>query len=80
MALNYIHSYGLNTETVTRRCYITFFLKISQNSEENTCARVFYNGHAGLQPAVLKRDSGASIIPWILRNFQERLICGTFAI
>ena len=29
------------------------FLKISQNSQENTCGRVFFNKFEGLRPATL---------------------------
>ena len=36
-----------------------FFFKISQNSQENTCARVSFNKVAGLRLAtLLKRDTG----------------------
>ena len=47
------------------------FWKISQNSQENTCARVsFFNKVAGLKPAtLLKRDSGTGVFLSILRNF-----------
>ena len=31
------------------------FLETSQNSQENTCARVFFNKVAGLRPATLRR-------------------------
>ena len=41
------------------------FLEISQNSQENTCARVsflIFNKVAGLRPATfLKRDSGTNV-------------------
>ena len=38
------------------------FLKISQNSLENTYARVFSNKVASLRPAtLLKRDSGTGV-------------------
>ena len=38
------------------------FLKISQNSQENTCARVSFYIVAGLTPAtLLKRDSGTGV-------------------
>ena len=41
-------------EAVVRRCSVKkVFLKISQNSQENTCARVFFNKGAGLRPATL---------------------------
>ena len=42
------------------------FLKISQNSQENTCASLPFN-------EVLKRDYDTGVFLWILRNF-----CATF--
>ena len=55
------------------------FLNISQNSQENTCARVslLIKLHAlGLQ-LYYKRDSGTGVLLWILRNFWEQLFCRT---
>ena len=46
------------TEAVAQRCIKKVFLEISQNSQENTCAR-----------GVLKRDSGTGVSLRILRNF-----------
>ena len=43
------------------------FLEISQNWQENTCARVSYL--IKLQAAPAKRDSGTGVYLWILRNF-----------
>ena len=40
------------------------FLEISQNSQENTCARVFFNKVTG---------QGTGVFLWILGNFQEHL-------
>ena len=38
-------------EAVVQRCSVKkVFLEISQNSQENTCARVFFNKVAGLRP------------------------------
>ena len=45
------------------------FLKISQNSQENTCAGVSFL--IKLQARSEKRDSGTGVFLWILRNFQE---------
>ena len=46
--------YIVATEAVVRRCSVNeVFLEISQNSQENTCARVFFNKVAGLTPATL---------------------------
>ena len=41
------------------------FSDISQNSQENTCARV------SLPATLLKKDSGTGIFQWILRNSKE---------
>ena len=40
------------------------FLEISQNSQENTCARVFFNKVAGLIPVLFKEQlwTTASIV------------------
>ena len=39
------------SEAVVRRCSVkNVVLKILQNSQENTCARVFFNKVAGLRP------------------------------
>ena len=47
------------------------FLKISQNSMENTCAKVSFSIKLQAIPAPLltKRDSGIGVFLWILRNF-----------
>ena len=48
------------------------FLKISQNSQENTSARCPFLIKKDLRPAtVLKRDSGTDVFLWILRNFKN---------
>ena len=44
------------------------FLKISQSSQEDTCARAW-----GMQ-LYLKRDSGTCLFLWILRTFLRTLI------
>ena len=48
------------------------FLEISQNSQENTCARVFLIKlqALGLQ-LYKKRHSGTGVFLWILQNLQE---------
>ena len=44
----------LKIETFFQRCSAKkMFLEISQNSQENTCARVFFKKIAGLRPATL---------------------------
>ena len=46
-------------EAVARRCSVKkVFLEMSQNSQENTCARAsFYNKVAGLRPSYFYRTS-----------------------
>ena len=44
----------LTSEAVAWRCSIKkVLLEISQNSQENTCASVFFNKVEGLRPATL---------------------------
>ena len=51
------------SKAVDQSCSVKkVFLEISQNSKENTCARVYY-----------ERNSGTGVFLWILRNFQEHL-------
>ena len=45
---------NVNQEAVARRCSVKkVFLEISQNSQENTCVRVFFSNVPGLRPATL---------------------------
>ena len=59
-----------------RRCFIKkVLLKISQNSQENTCARVSFLMNLqvlGLQ-RYEKRKSGTCVSLWILWYFEEHL-------
>ena len=52
-------------------CKKKVFLDISQNSQENTCARVSFS--IKLQALdlqlYLKRDSGTGVFLWVLQNF-----------
>ena len=54
-------------------------LKILQNSQENTCARLSFS--IKLQALFLqlygKRDSGTGVFLWILRNFKKHLFYRT---
>ena len=63
-----------NSRSSHRRCSIKkVFLRIPQNSQEITCARVSFLikfQASGLQ-FYEKRDSGAGVFLWILRNLQE---------
>ena len=55
------------------------FLEISQNSQDHTCARVFFSIKLrawGLQ-LYSERDSGTGIFLWILQNFLEHLFYRT---
>ena len=59
-----------STEWVVRRCSVKkMFWKISQNSQENTCA--IFDKVAGLffNKLYWKRDSGTGVFQWFLRNF-----------
>ena len=59
----------IRPEAVTRRCSVKqVFLESSQNSQENTCARVSFS--IKLQAS---GDSGTGVFLWILRNFLEHL-------
>ena len=61
------------TEATTVVLWKKVFLKISQNSQESTFARVSFLiklQALGLQ-LYEKRDSGVAVFLWILRNFPE---------
>ena len=55
------------------------FLKIWQNSQENTCARVSFliKLQAWSLQLYLKKYSGANVFLWILRKFQEHIFYRT---
>ena len=61
------------------RCSVRkVFLKISQNSLENNCARVFFFFCASVSYVVsannfIKKDSSTGVFLWILRNFLEHI-------
>ena len=57
------------------------FLKILQNSQENTCAKVSFliKLQAPNLQFYLKKDSSAGVFPWILRDFYKYLFCRTYA-
>ena len=61
------------TEAVVQTCYAKkVLLEISQNSQENTCARVSFlikKLYENFIKLYLKRGSGSSAFLWILRNF-----------
>ena len=45
---------------------------------KHLCQSLFFNKDAGLRPAtLLKRDSGARVFLWVLRNFYEHLLYRT---
>ena len=68
MPVNYNRSYR---SSHTRCSLKKVLLKISQNSQENSCVWVpFFNKVPGLKPAtLLKRDSGTGVFLLILYNF-----------
>ena len=57
-------------EAVVQMCSVkNVFLKLSQNSLENTCARVLFL--IKLQATLLKKESSTGVFLLILLNFQE---------
>ena len=76
-----------NFRSSHQRCSVKkVFLEVSQNSQENTCARVsFFNKAAAWKHLcqslffdkvanfIKKRDSGTGVFMWILWNFWEHL-------
>ena len=58
-----------NTEAATEGVLCRkVFLEISQNSQENTCTIASFLITL-IKKLYLKRDSGADVFKWILRNF-----------
>ena len=58
-----------NTEAATEGVlWRKVFLEISQNSQENTCTIASFLITL-IKKLYLKRDSGADVFNWILRNF-----------
>ena len=73
-----IELFGLVVESNSRssyqRCSIKKeFLKLLQNSQENTCVRVSFlmKLQASGQQLHSKRDTGSSVFLWILQMFYE---------
>ena len=70
--------------TVTWRCSVKkMFLKISQNSLKNTCARVSLLIKLQASACIFflkKSDSGTGVFLWILQNFQDYLFYRTTVI
>ena len=61
----------ISSEAVAQRCSIKkVFLKILQNSQENTRGRVPFQINLQTRRLHLyqKRNSGTGVFPWILRN------------
>ena len=64
------------TEAVFRRCSVKkLSLKISQNSQKNTCARASFliKLQAWVLQLYYKRGSGTSVFLWIFQNSSEHL-------
>ena len=61
------------SDAVTRVLYKKVFLKISLNSQENTCARVSFSIQLQASGPQLytKRDFGIGVFLWVLRNFKN---------
>ena len=60
-----IWNHSFLTKAVAQRCFVkNMFLKISQNSQENTYAVYFLKN-------CRERDSGTDVFLWILRNFKS---------
>ena len=61
----------IGAEAVVQRCSVNKkFLKILQNSQEKTCARVSFLIKSGRQ-LYEKWDSGIGVFLWILRDFKN---------
>ena len=65
----------LNSEAVTHlEVYKKYFLKITPNSSENTCAVALFNEATDPRTVSLsKRDSGTGVFQWIWQSFSEYL-------
>ena len=51
-----------HSKAVVQRCFVKkVFLKISINSQENPCARDFFNKVAGLKPTILLKQRLAQV-------------------
>ena len=64
------------TEAVFRRCSVKkLFLKISQNSQKNTCARASFliKLQAWVLQLYYKRGSSTGVFLWIFQNSSEHL-------
>ena len=54
---------GTRSEAVAQRCSVKkVFLEMSQNSQENTCARVFFNKVAGLGCNFIEKETLAQML------------------
>ena len=81
-------SYRLFKEAVVRRCFvIKVFLKTSQNSQENTCPRVFFK--INLQVSILKKETLVQVLscefckisktaPFLTEHFRWLLLYSAF--
>ena len=67
-------------EAVTRGALLKkMFLKISKNSQEDTCPSFFFNKVADMKPELyLKRNAGTGAFLWILRKFYKNTFYRTF--
>ena len=57
----------MGTEAIVQRCSLKkVFLKISQNSQENSCASLFFNKVLGLWPATLIKK--ILLLLWVVQS------------
>ena len=53
------------------------FLDISQNSQENSCAQVFFKKVAGEACNFIKKDSGTGVFLWIAKFLKTPFLQST---
>ena len=63
MLLLYYHRRIYSEAVLQRSSVEKVFLKISKNSQENTCASVFLNKVAGVRPVTLLKKTLAQVFP-----------------
>ena len=62
-------------EVAAGRCSLK---KVSQNSEENTCAGVFFDKVADWRPATLSKiGCSIRVFLWIFKDFQQHILKNT---
>ena len=71
----YLNLLKQRTEAVAERCPVKMMLsEISQNSQENNCARVsFLTMLQAKANNFIKEETDTDVFPSVLRNFKEQL-------